>query len=92
MFQQTEAKAQCWRVVALMENGVEALILVGRSSTQVRDQYLDAYLETFDEDERASVQSITMQRWHGAPDAGQWVDHSELKLPDRRMKLSRVAA
>ena len=92
MFHQTEAKAQCWRAVAVLENGVEALVFVGRSSTQVRDNYLESYLELFDEDERAQVESIGMQRWHGTPDAGRWMHQSELKLPVTKGKLARVAA
>jgi hypothetical protein len=92
MFQQTEAKAQCWRAVAILENGVEALLLVGRSSTQVRENYLESYLELLDDEERSQVQSIAMQRWHGAPDAGRWMHQSELKIPDTKLKLVRVAA
>jgi hypothetical protein len=81
MFHQTEAKAQCWRAVAIFQDGLEALILVGRSSTQVRSNYIESFMELFDEEEREQVQSIEMQRWHGAPDAGRWMQQSELKIP-----------
>lgn len=52
MFIQTESKAQGWRAMAAFDDGVEALIFVGRSSTHVREGYGEAYLEQFEDDER----------------------------------------
>jgi hypothetical protein len=31
-----------------------------------------------------------MQRWHGAPDSGRWLHHSNLNLPELAL-LSNVA-
>ena len=42
MFIQTESKAQGWRAVAVLDGTVEALLFVGRSSTQVRAGYVEA--------------------------------------------------
>ena len=39
MFYPTESKAQGWRAMAKFEDGREALLLIGRSSTQVRQGY-----------------------------------------------------
>jgi hypothetical protein len=82
MFYQTESKAQGWRAVAVFgdERG-EALIVIGRSSTQVRASYVEAFMELFDEEEREQVNSIALQRWQGAPDAGRWLHQTNLKVP-----------
>ncbi len=91
MFYQTEAKAQGWRAVAIFddERG-EALILLGRSSTQVRTGYIESYTDLLDEEEREHVQTIALQRWQGAPDAGRWMHQTNLKVPSSA-KLLRVA-
>jgi hypothetical protein len=91
MFYQTEAKAQGWRAVAIFDDGrPEALILIGRSSTQVRGGYAESFAELFDEEEREHIISIALQRWHGAPDAGRWLNQTTLKLPGA-IKLIKAA-
>jgi hypothetical protein len=81
MFYQTEAKLQAWRALAVMTDRTERLIFVGRSTTQVREGYVEAFAELFDEEERAQVQSIELQCWHGAADLGHWVQKSTLPIP-----------
>lgn len=90
MLIQTESKAQGWRAVALL-NGQEALLFVGRSSTQVRAGYPDAFAELLEEDEKDAVEIIKLQQWQGAPDAGKWQDKAELRLPTPAGKLLKVA-
>lgn len=80
---QTESKPQCWRAVAIFADGQEALIFLGRSSTQVRSGYAEAFEQLLDEDEREQVETIAMQKWNGAPDAGSWSHHTNLKVPGR---------
>jgi len=87
----SESKAQGWRAVAVFDDRPDALIFVGRSSTQVRQQYVDAFAEVLDEEEREHVTTIQLQQWSGAPDAGRWVLKSTLKVPAPLGKL-RVAA
>ena len=43
MFYQTEAKPQGWRAVAVFDDRTDRLIYLGRSSTQVRAGYVDAF-------------------------------------------------
>jgi hypothetical protein len=81
MLIQTESKAQGWRAVAVFDDRPDALIFVGRSSTQVRQEYLDAFMELFDEEEREHVTTIQLQQWSGAPDAGRWILKNTLKSP-----------
>jgi hypothetical protein len=81
MLIQTESKAQGWRAVAVFDDRPDALIFVGRSSTQVRQEYVEAFLELYDEEEREHVTSIQLQQWSGAPDAGRWVHKTNLRLP-----------
>jgi hypothetical protein len=86
----SESKAQGWRAVAVFDDRPDALIFVGRSSTQVRQEYADAFMELLDDEEREHVTTIQLQQWSGAPDAGRWVLKSTLKVP-APMKL-RLAA
>lgn len=90
MLIQTESKAQGWRAVAMFDDRGDALIFVGRSSTQVRQEYTESFLEYLDDEEREHVTSIQLQQWSGAPDAGRWVHKSNLKVP--APVKSRVAA
>jgi hypothetical protein len=91
MLIQTESKAQGWRAVAVFDDRPDALIFVGRSSMQVRQEYVAAYMELYDEEEREHVTTIQLQQWSGAPDAGRWVLKNTLKLPVPVAKV-RVAA
>ena len=62
MFYQTEAKPQGWRTVAVFDDErAECLLYLGRSSTQVRAGYAEAFVEVLDEEEREHVQSIDLQ-------------------------------
>ncbi len=87
----SESKAQGWRAVAVFDDRPDALIFVGRSSTQVRQEYVEAFTELLDEEEREHVTTVQLQQWSGAPDAGRWVLKSTLKVPAPAGKL-RLAA
>ncbi|MCS7167240.1 MAG: hypothetical protein RMI91_09685 [Gemmatales bacterium] len=84
-----ETKPQLWRALVVFNNGSEMLLYLGRSSAQVRAGYQSAFLELLDEEERARVQTIQMQRWHGTPDAGRWMTQSTLSIP--MPKLAKLA-
>jgi hypothetical protein len=90
MFYQTEAKPQGWRAVAIFDDRGERLIFLGRSSTQVRQGFAQAYFEVLDDEERDHVRAIALQRWHGAPDAGRWLHQTNLSVP-QKAKLARSA-
>jgi hypothetical protein len=87
----TESKAQGWRAVAIFDDRGDALLVVGRSSTQGRQLYADAFAEVLDDEEREHVSTIQLQQWSGAPDAGRWVLKTTLKVPVPAAKL-RLAA
>ena len=70
MFYHTESKPQGWRAVAVFDDRGDRLIFLGRSNTQVRAGFADAYFEVLDEEERNHVLSVSLQRWQGAPDSG----------------------
>jgi hypothetical protein len=36
-----------------------------------------------DDEERDHVRSVSLQRWHGAADAGRWMHQSNLSLPTK---------
>jgi hypothetical protein len=88
----TEEKAQGWRALAVMTNGKESLLFVGRSSKQVRDEYTAAFQELLEDDEQESVREIQLQQWQGAPDAGRWQTKAELRNPLRVKGKAAVAA
>ncbi len=90
MFYQTEAKPQGWRAVAVFDDRGDRLIYLGRSSTQVRSNFAPAFFEVLDDEEREHVCSVSLQRWHGAPDAGRWLHQTNLNIPVRA-KLARSA-
>ena len=93
MLVQTESKAQGWRALAVFNDNVEALLFVGRSSTQVRAGYPEAYHELIEDDEKERISTIRLQQWQGAPDAGTWINKAELRLPaPAAAKLLKVAA
>jgi hypothetical protein len=92
MFYQTESKAQGWRAMARFEDGREALLLIGRSSTAVRQGYVESFHDLLDDEEREQITSISLQRWHGAPDAGTWEHQTTLKVPTTAPRVARVAA
>ena len=77
----TESKAQNWRAVVVFDDRHDALIFVGRSSTHVRQEYVDSFMELLDEEERGHATTIQMQQWSGSPDAGRWAYKTDLKLP-----------
>jgi hypothetical protein len=87
----TEAKPQCYRALAIFEDRSERLIYLGRSSSQVRQGYASAFVEVLDEEEQAQVQTIQLQRWNGAPDAGRWVQQSVLTLPNAKLVVAKSA-
>lgn len=91
MFYQTEAKPQCWRAVAVFDDRNDRLLYLGRSSTQVRAGFQEAFFEVLDEEERDHVRSISLQRWHGAPDAGRWIHQTTLNVPLVQKVLVRSA-
>jgi hypothetical protein len=90
MFYPTESKPQGWRAMALFDDREDRLLFVGRSSTQVRAGFAAAFSEVLDDEEREHVDSISLQRWHGAPDAGRWVHQSNLAIPTG-VKVARSA-
>jgi len=90
MFYQTESKPQGWRAVAIFDDRGERLIFLGRSSTQVRAGFPQAYWEVLDEEEREHVRGIALQRWHGAADAGRWLHQTNPNVP-QKAKLARSA-
>jgi hypothetical protein len=90
MFYHTESKPQGWRALAIFDDRSDRLLYLGRSSTQVRAGFADAFFEVLDEEEREHVRSISLQRWHGAPDAGKWMHLSTLNVP--LSKVVRTAA
>jgi hypothetical protein len=91
MFSLKEDKAQGWRAMAVFQDGrPEALLLIGRSTAQIRGGYVEAFNDVLDDEEREHVESIALQRWHGAPDAGRWMHQSTLKVPGA-VKLAKSA-
>jgi hypothetical protein len=90
MFYHTESKPQGWRAVAVFDDRNDCLLYLGRSSTQVRAGFASAFNEVLDDEEREHVQSISLQQWQGAPDAGRWIHKTNLTIP-HTVKVARSA-
>jgi hypothetical protein len=76
-----ELKFQCWRALAVLADGGERLLYVGRSAPHVQAGYADAFAEILDGQERGCVRGISLQCWEGASDQGRWVGKAKLPLP-----------
>ena len=76
-----ETQPQGWRAVAFFEDGGERLVYLGRSAAQVRAGFAAAFAEVFDDEERACIRSLSLQRWHGSSEAGCWIHQSNLPIP-----------
>jgi hypothetical protein len=87
MFYQTESKMQGWRALAILEDGAQHLLYLGRSMTQVRAGYAAAFAELLDEEEQRQTRKISVQCWQGAPDAGSWLQKTTLSIPGRQPAL-----
>ena len=90
MFYQTEAKPQGWRAIAVFDDRTDRLVYLDRSSTQVRQNFPQAFFDVLDDEERDHVRSISLQRWQGAADAGRWIHQTNLVVPVKA-KLARTA-
>jgi hypothetical protein len=90
MFYHTESKPQGWRAIAVFDDRGDRLIYLGRSSTQVRAGFTEAFNEVLDEEERSHVVSVSLQRWQGTPDSGRWLQQSTLAVPSK-VRLARSA-
>jgi hypothetical protein len=90
MFVHTESKPQGWRAMAIFDDRGDRLLYLGHSSPQVRQNIGEAFFEVLDDEEREHVRSISLQRWHGAPDIGRWLHHTDLAVPTRA-RLARTA-
>ncbi|MSR32823.1 MAG: hypothetical protein EXR99_15110 [Gemmataceae bacterium] len=90
MIYPTESKPQVWRAVVGFDNRSEMLLFVGRSSEQVRANIESAFNELLDQEEKEKAQSISLQRWNGAPDAGKWMHQTNVPMPNKVL-LAKVA-
>ena len=92
MFDLSESKAQGWRAIAVLEDGTEALVMIGMSSAQIRAGYVSALEEMFEDepDGIGSVTDIRLEQWYGAPDAGRWTQKNTLRNP-AKVKMAKAA-
>jgi hypothetical protein len=92
MFDLSESKAQGWRAIAVLEDGSEALVMIGMSSAQIRAGYVSALEEMFEEEPEgvAAITDIRLEQWYGAPDAGRWIQKNTLRNP-AKVKLAKAA-
>lgn len=72
---------QDWRAVAQLSSGGERLLCVGESSSQVRAAYVGAWGEVVRDEDRPTVQTVSLQKWTGLPWAGQWEHQQTLEVP-----------
>lgn len=74
-----EPMAQRWRALAMLKNNEEALLYVGNTIAQVRENYAEVWFDMFDEDVRDHVREVVLQKFVGAPDRGRWI--TQISLP-----------
>jgi hypothetical protein len=81
-----EHHAQRWRALAILDDGAEALMCLGESAVQVRENYTIPWYELFHEQVRKSVDEIQVQKWSGPDSRGEWVMVSSLPIPPLRQQ------
>ncbi len=72
---------QNWRAIAHLANNKDALITLGHSQYHITNIYQEAFLEVIHIDLQATCEGITMQKWHGSPVRGHWIDVADLRIP-----------
>jgi hypothetical protein len=75
-----EPKAQRWRVISVLNNGAVALIYVGSSITQVRENYMESW-KHLDRSVRVTTNKLIIEKWLGAADLGHWQAQAQIKIP-----------
>ena len=91
MLIQTESKAQGWRAVAVFDDRPDALIFVGRSSTQVRQEYVGCVTSNFRRGRTRTRHNDSAPAMERRPRRGPLGAQEHLKVPAPVAKL-RVAA
>jgi len=76
-----ETKAQRWRALAILFDGGEALLYVGSSIVQIRENFIDSWKKYFTDETRKATRDIIIQKWNGAPDCGYWENQSKIQVP-----------
>src|SRR3954467_9251479 len=76
--------AQDWRAIACLAPSGERLLCYGGTSAQVRAAYTGAWGEVIRDEDRPTVQSISLHRWAGLAWAGQWEPQPYLAVPTPR--------
>jgi len=75
---------QNWRAVAHFKNGKDALVILGISQYQVTTTYHEAFLDVIHPELQSICTGISLQRWRGKPDRGNWLPVGTLKIPGCR--------
>jgi hypothetical protein len=91
MIYHTESKLQGWRAIAVADSATEHLLFVGRSASHVRTSYVSAYFDVLDQEERAAIHEIFLERWNGAADEGHWERQTTLTVPTVRLHRPTAA-
>src|SRR3954470_21504351 len=82
--QYSEPKAQRWRVIAeISTNDAHnvALLCLGSSINQVRENYSTAFSEVLSDEIKRKVRRLTIERFEGLPDSGYWVGQGSVPIP-----------
>lgn len=80
----SEPKAQRWRVVAEISTNDQhniALLCLGSSITQVRENYTNAFHSVLADEIKKKVKRLLVERFEGMPDSGYWVNQGSVPIP-----------
>lgn len=70
-----------WRAIGHTANGEQHLLYIGISAEQVKKNYSGPFYEILEAKEQTLIRRITLEKWHGKPDSGNWVVNDNLKVP-----------
>ncbi len=77
----TEKKFSDWRVVATDADGKEHVIFIGQSFTAVTQAFPNAFKDLLEEEDKAKIKEVMVQKWYGTASKGTWADRKLLPIP-----------
>ena len=77
-----ELNFQKWRAIASFSNKSNMLLFLGPNSLNVKQNYQRSYSWLVSEEQAKLRPKITLQRWQGRSDVGNWVDVEPLPYPE----------
>lgn len=78
-----------WRAMGETSDGYLYLICIGRSSAQLKENYVESYKNGILDHIKEKTIKIRFEKWNGQYDYGKWVTYFTSASPERKAKRQR---